>query len=141
MIVNFNGYIGIGSTPIANTRLTVINNDTITNYAAYFQNLKPSGHGVKIMAGTEGSVNYARAVETVSGHELLTVTSDYRVGIGASGAADYTLSLGNDIIPRLHFSALTNPSSPNTGSCVIYYDGTNLKVKNSAGAVATLTAW
>ena len=65
------------------------------------------------------------------------IVEDGNVGIGTT-SPDEKLTIGDGTNKRLHFSSSTNPSSPPAGSAVIYFDGTDLKVKNNAGTVITI---
>jgi hypothetical protein len=60
-----------------------------------------------------------------------------KVGIGTV-TPNYKLSIGDGTNERIHFSGSTSPLNPPSGSVVIYFDGTDLKVKNSSGLVRTI---
>jgi hypothetical protein len=61
-----------------------------------------------------------------------------KVGIGTV-SPDYKLSIGDGTNKRIHFSGWTYPNANRpSGSVVIYFDGTDLKAKNSSGSIRTI---
>ena len=68
---------------------------------------------------------------SVNGNSYITGGN---VGIGTTGPTD-KLSIGEKVL----ISDSTNPANPPAGGVVIYFDGTQLIAKNSAGATSQIT--
>ena len=88
-------------------------------------------HQMKLIAGEGSSANIAFFGNST---EVMRVeTGNAMVGIRTTSPSD-ALSIGEKIL----LSDDDDPSNPPAGSCVIFFDGEDLKVKNSAGVVITL---
>lgn len=70
----------------------------------------------------------------------LTILNDGRVGVGTT-SPDFKLSIGDGTTARMHICGADSVVDPPEGSCVIYFDGYDLRVRNSAGSDTPLTTW
>ena len=79
-----------------------------------------------------GSILHVKG-DTTNKHVLFEPGTNGNVGIGTTSPSD-DLSVGEKVL----ISADPDPSNPPSGYCVIFFDGIDLKVKNSNGIVVII---
>lgn len=142
------GNVGIGTTSpgekleiIGNVEISISNGKLIFPSSHYDTKIElfkggeekigTADHQLRLIAGDCPSANIA--FFGISTEVMRVETGNAMVGIRTASPSD-ALSIGEKVL----ISDEDDPSDPPIGSCVIFFDGEDLKVKNSDGVVITI---
>jgi hypothetical protein len=130
-----NGSVGIGTTS-PSSKLNVKGDaavdgtqwTTAGDTAAIYLGVG-TNHYIRAIFGTGVQIGTYQVSNAITVRET---TGNVGIGTASPGAR---LDVGGKVL----ISDSSNPMTPNVGAAVIYFDGTNLKVKRYDGKVATLS--